>query len=360
VNNLDREPAIRRMASELGLPLDDKPVEAIVRYCIAKIKAWLRESDGTNSIAALEALVCERLNLCFEEVWDDAQLDAVIQRYARGGDPIFLTLPDDLNEETYATLIRLNRPADNGADRFVAVIDCRGEKSLRRFFTRWHEIAHLLTRGRQLQLVYHRSTRKPPLERLMDHVAGEVGFFDPLFSQALRLYIPRGEPLTFAAVNAIREAFCPDASFQATLIACVKRLPTPAVLVEAGMGLKKDELVKLATPSLFVIDPPKARLRALGVTLNQPARGSRFRIDRNMAIPPASLITKAFDAMVDADSQVGLLGEESLALWRHSNGQAVGFVQIRIETLQIYDHVYALLQPAAVRRRPTLARHSVG
>ena len=35
--------------------------------------------------------------------------------------------------------------ADDAPDRFVAVIDCRGSKLARRFFTRWHEIAHRLT-----------------------------------------------------------------------------------------------------------------------------------------------------------------------------------------------------------------------
>ena len=192
-----------------------------------------------RTISQLEELVCQRLKLQFEEVRSDAELDDLVNRYVRRGEAVFCTLLDDLDAETYATLIRLKNVERRDSVQYVAVIDCRGSKESRRFFSRWHEIAHLLTMTRQLDL-YHRSTDKPPLERLMDHIAGEVGFFDPIFGPALSSHVARGRPLTFAAVDAIREEFCPHASFQSTLIACVKRAPSPILYIEAGLGLKRD------------------------------------------------------------------------------------------------------------------------
>ena len=61
----------------------------------------------------------------------------------------------------------------------MAVIDCRGGKLARRFFTRWHEIAHRLTthadRGDE-EPAYR--SEHDPIERMMDEIAGHVGFYE--------------------------------------------------------------------------------------------------------------------------------------------------------------------------------------
>ena len=52
---------------------------------------------------------------------------------------------DDSENPTYGALVRRKNTTPDDLDRWVAVIDCRGDKLARRFFTRWHEIAHRLT-----------------------------------------------------------------------------------------------------------------------------------------------------------------------------------------------------------------------
>jgi len=173
------------MAAELGLSWKLNPVGEIVNYCLAKIREWINEAPPIHTIGELERLVCARLQLSFEEFWSDSQLQELVARYTRLGDPAFQGLLDDFDDATFATLMRRKAVTASAADVYVAVIDCRGPKGNRRFFSRWHEIAHLLTMRRQLELPYHRSTDKPPLERLMDHIAGEIGFFPPLFFQHL-------------------------------------------------------------------------------------------------------------------------------------------------------------------------------
>ena len=65
-------------------------------------------------------------------------------------------------------------------------------QALRRFFTLWHEIAHLLTLTHKLEPPFHRSADVPcPLERLMDIIAGEIAFYDPIFVPQLVAEIQR-------------------------------------------------------------------------------------------------------------------------------------------------------------------------
>src|SRR5581483_6581709 len=146
-----------------------------------------------------------------------------------------------------------------------------------RFFTRWHEIAHLLTLQGQLELPLHRSRKdESPTERLMDVLAAEVGFYDPIFRPILQRETKKDETLTFETVERIRTAFATDASFHATLNACVKRLDSPMLVVEVGLGLKKDEERQLESRQtvLFAAPTPQPKLRVLRVAANAPAHGT--------------------------------------------------------------------------------------
>ena len=82
-----------------------------------------------------------------EELVGSADFARITNKYARGKkDFVFATMRfrfDDADNPTYGALVRRNVAAD-APDRFVPVIDCRGGKLARRFFTRWHENAHRL------------------------------------------------------------------------------------------------------------------------------------------------------------------------------------------------------------------------
>jgi hypothetical protein len=123
--------------------------------------------------------------MVFVEIRSDADFDRITNEYAKAKkDPVFATMRmrfDDPDNPTYGTLVRRNVGPD-APDRFVAVIDCRGSKFARRFFTRWHEIAHRLTthadHGKE-EPAYR--SEQDPIERLMDEIAAHVGFYGPLF-----------------------------------------------------------------------------------------------------------------------------------------------------------------------------------
>src|SRR5208337_4775857 len=128
---------------------------------------------------------------------------------------------DDPGNPTYGVLIRRSNAEADAPDRYVAVIDCRGRKLARRFFTRWHEIAHRLTTHADSGEPVYRSEHDP-VGRLMDAIAGHIGFYGPLFEPVFVAAHSGKELLTFETVEAVvREGF-PDASIQATLFACCR------------------------------------------------------------------------------------------------------------------------------------------
>jgi hypothetical protein len=204
----------------------------------------VRDAGPIRTVKQLEALVCEKLQLVFEEVWSDEDLDAVIRKYVALGEQVFASLRIQLDESTFGVTVVRHHTTANARDRYVAVIDCRGAKEARRFFTRWHEIAHLLTDAIHPLSWVHRSTAETsPIERLMDEIAGEVAFYEPI----VRPVLVENGVLSFNVVERIRKRCCPDASFQATLIACTRRLSRPAIYLEAGMGYKKHEEAELCS-----------------------------------------------------------------------------------------------------------------
>jgi hypothetical protein len=348
---LDSEPEVIRLASELKVDSSAGAVAGIIQFCRRKLATWIRESSsGPMNPRELEALVCRKLKLVFEEVWTDADLDALVRKFVASGEAVFAALKFDLGAGTYAALLERQHATGLDECRYVAVIDCRGEKGHRRYFTKWHEIAHLLTLTRQLELPFHRSTDRSPTERLMDVIAGEIGFPDELLRPGLDAELAGVGRLTFPGVERIRRSACPDASFASTLNASVSRWPHPVVLIEVGMGHKKSERDRLSSPQLPLIPlpAPAQKLRVLAASSNAPARTARFRIDPYMSVPPESIVARChaggepFAEMLTDGSAV-----EDLAIWRHSDGNPVGSGLVRIETRRVGPRTVVLVQLAS-------------
>ena len=235
----------------------------------------------------------------------------------------------------------------SSSDRYVAVVDCRGTKGARRFFSRWHEIAHLLTLIRQLELPFHRSVRdKSPIERLMDVVAGEIGFYDPVFRPALEAEVRSQKQLSFEGVNRLRESVCPSASFQATLIASASRTSVPVIYLEAEVAYKKSEKAEIASPQLDLIphDPPKPHLRAVVVVPNEAATRKGLILHRNMQVPEQSVINRHFAKTRGLETSASEQDTEDLSIWKHSDGSIVCSERTVVEVCRIGDRAISLIR----------------
>ena len=170
---------IARLAADLGLDHRRDPVAAILAFCHRRVNDVGREFNCTTLSELLKATAAT-LDTLFVEIHDDVKLADVRAEYLARGERVFATLAEQLGPHVYAITFRLTRPREDDR-RFISIIDCRGNKVARSYFSKWHELAHLLTLTSQARLKFCRThaepeERKDPEETLMDVIAGEVGF----------------------------------------------------------------------------------------------------------------------------------------------------------------------------------------
>jgi hypothetical protein len=333
-----------QLACELGiLDWQDQPVEKIVDYCLKKIAGWIKPFKAASNIDAIQRIVCAKIGLIFEEFRSDEELEAIVQKYTELGDGAFSNLRNDFDANTFATLMKRANPDPRANDQYVAVIDCRAEKAARCSFSRWHEIAHLLTLRRQLQFPYHRSTtNKDSMERLMDVIAGEIGFYPPLFTPLLRRESKKSGGLNFDVVEHVRSEFYPHASFHSTLIACAKQADQPVICLEVGMCLRNEEQAQVSSKQTELFNlgkPPTERLRVLSAVPNKIGRARKLRIDFHMEVPQESIVHRAFHS----PSGINLRARERLDSWRHSDGTTLPAITVDVEARRVGDVVIALV-----------------
>jgi hypothetical protein len=352
MSRLDQASEVADLAATLGLAGAGDPVDAILRHCRNRIDGWVAGVGGVRDIRQLEALVTGKLQMVFEEVRADEDFDRIKVKYARAKkDPVFAAMRvkfEDADNPTYGALVKRKNVGPDAPDRYVAVIDCRGSKLARRYFTRWHEIAHRLTTDADVP-VYR--SEHDPIERLMDEIAGHVGFYGPLFDPVFRAAHRGKERLLFETVEAVVRQGFPDASFQATLCACTRKLPTPVIYLEAGLGHKavvKRE-IEDDSPRLFAFEEPPPDLRAVRVVANEAAQAEKFVIPQNMRVPASSVIRSLFGA----DGERDATSREDLAMWSDSKGKRLAGRAVAVEARKVADRVLAIVQPVEpVRPKP--------
>jgi hypothetical protein len=330
MSTLDQEQDVVDLAEKLGL--SGSPVAAIINFCQHQIDTWVRDAGGVHSVGELEAVVTSRLHLVFEEINDDDDFDRLKAKYIPMGEFVFAALSVDMDEDTFGTMVRLK----DGTH--VAVIDCRGEKAARRFFTRWHEIAHLLVEEDVERQVF-RATDEP-LEKLMDQIAGHVGFYDSIFTPLFHSAVIEGEPLTFEGIESIRQGFCSSASFQATLFACQRRMLSPMLYVEARMAHSESERRSLKQMRMFD-DVPEQKLRVRLSVPNQAASSMGLKTRWNMRVPETSILFSTFHGKDESETS----GQENLCTWTFSSGDSLMNCDVFIQARRLGDFVMATIQP---------------
>ncbi len=347
MNPLNKQPKIVAMANALGLRGENR-VEAIMAHCRRQVR-WLFEHFGPiTSIQDVERIVSREMCIETIEVRSDEDIAAVKEKYGRQEkDPAFGAVDRELTHDTFATLIRRKCQPGQTKDRYVAVVDCRGEKGARRYFSRWHEIAHVLTMFEQLQLPLHRSTKnKDAVEQLMDLIAGDIGFFEPLFSPLLEAKVTEEGRLTFAVVEKVRQQFAPSASLEATLNACANRTGTPVVLVQATLAFRKsdEQAIRDGQKDLFSADSPKPDLRVVQVTSNDAARQQKVYIPKKMRVPADSVISHVFHDGVEHERGAS---DENLAWWSTSDGDSLSELPVYVDAMKVRDQVWAIISQRA-------------
>ncbi len=320
-----------KLAKDLHLRASDDPVSAIMLYCDRRIKEFLSDMGECNSLSDMLEWVANKAGTVFKIVRSDADLLRIKQEFLDKGEKRFARLETDLSPEVFGiTYKRLNAMAWEPA--FVSVIDCRGINAARAYFTKWHEIAHLLTLTQQLRLEFRRThnsvSGEDPEERLMDMIAGRFGFYAPVFHKLIKTGI------SFDEIERLRTELCPEASMQATIINFVRHWSTPCILIKAEVGFNSREESRLRQGAFDFVELPQAVLRAVRATANDEARAIGFHLFDNMRVPDESVISKVFQNGESAEAI------EDLSWW---SGQPTR--KIMVEARLNNGHVDALIVP---------------
>jgi len=343
---------IHLLAYDLGIKKSSNPEERIREYCFLKVENLLnefvyKEKGSVNSLDKLLEITAAKLGLMFEEVHSDYDLQEIKNRYVDKRELAFLEFMDDFNDDTDAVLAKLTN-SKPWEPKYAAIVDCRGYKSYRAYFSKWHEIAHLLSMPSQMKLAFRRThtEKKDPEEILMDKIAGDLGFYSPLFLPEVRARTAKDKRLTFSVVDELKREVCPIASFQATIRAGVERVNFPCLFIIAGYGLKKQEerMLKSKQRLLFPEEGKQIvkKFRAKQVQSNNHARQQGMLIFNNMEVPKESVI---FEALESFDSDQVFSDFENLAFWESSKGCLAEFA-IYVEAKKVGDNVWALISAA--------------
>lgn len=330
-----QSPQIWEIALALGLAGNGSPADAVLRYCDGRAQSILADFPECASPAELLVIMAAMLGTSFEEVHSDEGLLELQERYCKAGEFGFASLQKDLDGEAYGVTYR-RLAIVPGERAFVSVIDHRGNKALRSYFTKWHELGHLLIltdqQRQSLRRTHSPGTRKDPEEALVDTIAGQMGFHSRFLLPEIRSVV------SFAEVDRIRAKLFPEASFQASANAFAKNHIAPCLLIEAKLALKKDEQTELLQGSFGFFEPPTPRLRVQSAVASTAAKKQGLYIPKNFRVPEASIVHEVF-----TDGRGHGVALECLSLWESSDGKFLKPTPIRVEVCKHFESVMALI-----------------
>ena len=314
---------IHALARDLGIEKSRDPVNAILRYCERRVAKILRGYPSCGTLTELLGVMEAELDTKFEKVRNDDELAKVQARYSRQGEVVFASLHHELESEVYG--VTLKRTARRVWERqYVSVIDCRGAKQHRSYFTKWHELGHLLVLTNQARLKFRRThvvtEQKDSEEMMVDAIAGRIGFL-PRFVRSMA-----SDQASFEMFEAVRKKLCPEASKEASVIGFAAAWPSPCLLLTAQEALRRGEEEHAAQPGFGFYEDPKPVLRAVSSQPNDAARGTGLMVFPNMRVPERSIIQRVFAGEVYKGD-----AREDLSWWLTSGGQQLPELRVRVE-----------------------------
>ena len=334
--NSNYELELKRVARELGLGSAGNLEDMIVRHCLERLRNWVAAHGTPPTLGDLADRFAASLDLSITEVHTEEEIDAVLEEVAQVQKAAIGDLKTEFRGNTDAIIVRrLDRKPWHR--KYLAIINCQGWHEYRRYWTKWHEIVHLLLVGQQSAFAFRRTSRNQsdPGEILVDRVAASLAFFPDMFGPVVREECAREDRFTFDVIDRVRERIAPDASREATANACLRYVPSPVWFLRCHMGLKASEVQRLNSPqmSFFPEEPPENKLRVKHCSYSRSAEELRIRFHPNMRVPEASIVTLGFHDEREEPKE----GTEALDAWETSSGGPIGHGEIRFEAMKIGD-----------------------
>ena len=329
-------------AKRLGLPARGDIERSLIRHATETIRAWIAAHGRPKNLSDLLEKVATSFSVEIVEIHDDSDLAALLKRIPPTREPALARVAAELDDSTDAVILQ-RQARENWEMPYLAVINCRGWHRSRRYFSKWHEVIHLLLDGRQLRFAFRKraAKRKHPEEILVDKIAGELAFHPDLFGPVLQAELEAAGRLTFDVVERVRAEIAPDASRESALYACVRQCPEPVFFLKAKLGYKNSERRQLddLLSGLDDVNLPQPKLRVRSSSPNDAASRSGIRFHENMQVPETSLVSTAYNGSVDRAD-----GHEPVEIWQTSDGGPIGQGRLDIEAVRRGDEVWSLVR----------------
>jgi len=324
---LEQRNRLARIREHLDLrtPIDSPAFEQdVVNACRERIDAMLEHQQPRSGEEVL-VHVARRLQVRFEEVHDDHDLESLEHKYLREQREIgFAQLSIEFEKPNVDALLFERLHADpNATDKWVAVLNLQ-ETTSRGYWSRSHELIHRIAEPPQFNLRFyrHRNDKQNRLESLIDKGAAELAYYRRLFAPTVDAV--RSEPLTWDLIGNIRARYAPSSSQRACVHATLRHWPRPAFLLTARMAGRRRR------PNTDVA----LRIEIQG--FSQGASHGVFFFD-NMRVPPSSPIWHCFQ------SGEAISAVEQLGLWTTSKGDCLPDVRALTSAYKWDGKVEALI-----------------
>jgi hypothetical protein len=347
-NRLAYQRELMATAKRLGLLAQGDIEKSIINHGLRTIRAWIAAHGQPANLSALLEKIALSFSVEIIEIHDDDDVRLLLERISPTREPVLARLAAELDDSTDAVILqRQNR--EPWEMPYLAAINCRGWHRSRRYFSKWHEVIHLLLDGKQLRFAFRKTAakRKHPEEILVDKIAGVLAFYPDLFEPVFLRELEAAGRLTFDVVERVRAEIAPDASRESTVYACLRSCPHPIFFMKARFGYKLSERRQLddllSRTGESNVPQPKLRVQ---VSSGSPAvLPLGIRIHENMQVPETSLVSEAF-----AGATPRVQGRESLEMWQTSDSGPIGVGEVDVEATRRGDEVWCLLHPLSRAR----------
>lgn len=328
--DLVQHPKLRQIVRDLHIPESEDALRDLREHAVDTVQGMVREW-GLETIGDIRRLVADRLSVKLEFIRADEDVHHLGAEYQHFFEKFRRLLESEFIHGDTEGLLIDNPCPKKGSRRYLAIIDARGVRASRAYFTTWHELAHLLLcPPKQMIFDGFRRTpsdilkRKDPLESAVDHIAGLLAFWEPIFKPAL-LNAAAGN-LTFGAIERTIELAAPGASLYAASLAAIRLWDEPAVFVAAEQGTKSDGTgYALRVQTLIPNDLARAMLK----------------VRRSMRVPVDSVLHKAFEENLGLE----LAAMENQDSWEVSSQGHLPSLRWGVQALRRGPAVYAIMSP---------------
>lgn len=352
MSRLNNDPKIKKLAQQLSVQTNGNAFDSIKEFALKKT-VQLLSGFPVDSLDTIRQVLMSRLSVSIETIHDTQDISTIAENFPSFHPRIKSLLRDEfVNKKTEGILLR-NRDRQPGDMQYLAVIDARGQKSSRAYFSIWHEIAHLLVAPPQLELDFRRSpskaeVKKDPIEALVDNIAGVLAFYEPIFLPALEIAIQAEGELNFTAIEKARDTVAPSASLFSAVLASIRLTKSSATFVCLDWKYKKAEERALHSPQLSLlpasISPkPERKLRIDTIIPAESTSGKKLKIYKNMRVPDRSVLYKAETEGLGDETLVAI---ENQSWWETSTEGPLPSLKIRVIASNFGQRTYGLILPS--------------